>query len=239
MRVLRGGEEEPGDILYRIFTMYEVAAHAPAILTTHMFNWVLSVIESGGYAGIFFLMVLENIFPPIPSEVILPVAGFAAASGDLHIIAVVLVAACGAVIGHFPWYMLGRLFSSSRLKRLSARYGRLLAFSPRDIDRAQEWFARHGRKAILFGRLVPTVRTLISIPAGSARMPLATFLLYSFIGSAAWTAALVLSGYVLESQYEKVTKYIDLAADGVILRIVVIYVYRVITFRTEEVGREE
>lgn len=199
-----------------------------------MFNWILHIIESGGYGGIFFLMVLENIFPPIPSEVILPLAGFAAARGDLHIVSVILVATCGAVAGCLPWYVLGRIFSTSRLKRLSARYGRLLTLSPDDIDGANRWFTRHGQKTVLFGRLIPTVRTLISIPAGIARMPLGSFLLYSFVGSAIWTTALVFVGYILQSHYDAVSRYVNVVSDGIVLLIIAVYLYRVITFRAED-----
>lgn len=199
-----------------------------------MFDWILSVIEGGGYLGIFFLMVVENIFPPIPSEVILPLAGFAAARGDLNIVVVVMVAAAGAVTGCLPWYVLGRAFGTLRLKRLSARYGRLVTLSPDDIDTAEEWFTRYGEKAVLFGRLLPTIRTLISIPAGIARMPLGSFLSYSFVGSMIWAVALVLVGYALESQHERVSQYVDLASNGIILLIVCVYLYRVITFRTKD-----
>ncbi len=199
-----------------------------------MFDWVLSIIESGGYGGIFFLMVLENLFPPIPSELILPLAGFAAAKGDLHVVMVVCIATSGAVVGCLPWYILGRLFGGTRLKRLSARYGRLLTLSPDDIDLAQAWFERHGPTAVLFGRMVPTIRTLISVPAGIARMPLPAFLLYSFIGSMLWTIALTLSGYVLESKYNTVSEYVNLVSNGIVLLMVLIYLYRVITFRAKD-----
>ena len=196
-----------------------------------MFAWILHIIESGGYGGIFFLMVLENIFPPIPSELILPLAGFAAARGDLHIVAVVLVGTLGAVAGCLPWYALGRFLNAKRLKRLSARYGRVFTLSPGDIDAAEAWFARHGQKTVLFGRLVPTVRTLISVPAGSTRMPFGAFLLYSFVGSALWTALLAVLGYVLQSQYTMVTAYVDTASKVLAVLLVAIYLYRVITFR--------
>ncbi|MBI4086754.1 DedA family protein [Candidatus Kaiserbacteria bacterium] len=199
-----------------------------------MFDWILSVIEDGGYFGIFFLMVIENIFPPLPSEVILPLAGFAAARGDLNVIIVVVVAAAGAVTGCLPWYVLGRVFSIARLKHLSARYGRLVTLSPDDIDTAKEWFICHGQSVVLFGRLLPTIRTLISIPAGMARMPLGSFLSYSYIGSMIWTIALVLVGYALESQYEKVSQYVNLASDGIVFFIVGIYLYRVVTFRAKD-----
>lgn len=198
-----------------------------------MFEWIVSVIEAGGYAGIFFLMVLENIFPPIPSELIIPLAGFSAAQNGLSLPGVIVVATLGAVVGSLPWYMLGRGFGLRRIKALSARYGRLLTVSPSEIDAAEVWFLRRGHFAVLFGRLVPTVRTLISVPAGVARMPFNTFLLYSTIGSAIWTSTLAIAGYLLESQYESVAGYVGVLSDAVVVGIVLIYIYRVVTFRKE------
>ena len=201
-----------------------------------MFEWALHVIESGGYGGVFFLMVLENIFPihPIPSELILLFAGFVAAKGTLHVVGIIFVATCGAVLGSIPWYMLGRAFGTKRLKQLSARYGRMLTLSPHDIDVVEAWFERHGQKTVLIGRMMPAVRTLISVPAGIAHMPFGTFLLYSFIGSAVWTAVLTLLGYILQSQYAVASGHIEFISEGVVLLIVLVYIYRVITFRTED-----
>lgn len=195
-----------------------------------MFDWTLGIIETGGYAGIFFLMIVENIFPPIPSEVIIPLAGYAAAEGELNIAAVVLVASLGAVAGSLPWYFLGRAFGLPRLRRLSLRYGRLLTLTPADIDAAESWFARHGQKAVLFGRLVPTVRTLISVPAGLARMPLYLFLAYSFVGSALWTTLLAGLGYWLNSQHELVADYLNPVSNLIVAAIVIAYIYRVLRF---------
>lgn len=196
-----------------------------------MFDWTLGIIETGGYAGIFLLMVLENIFPPIPSEVIIPLAGYSAASGEMNIGIVILVASLGAIVGALPWYFLGRFFGADRLKRLSVRFGRLLTLSPSDIDTSSNWFNKHGHKAVLFGRLIPAVRTLISVPAGLARMPMGSFLLFSFIGSAVWTTILALFGYFLQSQHEIVANYLNPVSDLVIILIIGVYLYRVITFK--------
>ncbi len=197
-----------------------------------MFEWILYVIETGGYAGIFSLMVLENLFPPIPSEVIIPLAGYAAAEGEMHIAVVILVASLGAVVGALPWYLVARMFGAVRLKRLSTRYGRLLTLSPEDIDAAEAWFTAHGHTIVLFGRLIPTVRTLISVPAGIARMPFLKFLTYSFIGSALWTTLLALLGYYLESQHDKVAAYLDPVSNAIVVLIIAVYLYRVMTFKT-------
>ena len=196
-----------------------------------MFSWILAVIETGGYAGIFFLMVLENLFPPLPSEVIIPLAGYAAAEGNMNIALVILVAAFGAVVGAMPWYLAARLFGITRLKRLSVRYGRLLTLSPKDIDVAEAWFHTRGHKIVLLGRLVPTVRTLISVPAGIARMPFLKFLAYSFVGSFLWTTLLALLGYFLESQHDRVAMYLDPVSNAIIVLILGAYLYRVVTFK--------
>ena len=110
-----------------------------------MFEWTLAIIESGGYVGIFLLMVLENIFPPIPSELVIPLAGFAAAKGDLNIVGVVIATTFGGIVGALPWYFVGRLYGLQRLKRLSCRFGRLLTLNASDIDTAQRWFIMNVR----------------------------------------------------------------------------------------------
>lgn len=196
-----------------------------------MFEWILGIIESYGYAGIFFMMVLENIFPPIPSEVVIPVAGYAAASDGLNLLLVIIVASLGAAAGTLPWYFLGRLFGLERVKKLSASYGRWLTMSPVDVENAENWFVIHGRKAVLYGRLVPTVRSLISIPAGIAKMPLSQFFTYSFIGSLLWTSWLAFLGYFLESQYHLVAAFLNPISNAIVILIVLLYVYRVVMFK--------
>lgn len=199
-----------------------------------MFDWILGVIAGGGYLGIFLLLILENIFPPIPSELVIPLAGYSAAQGELNVFLVILVATLGAVVGALPWYYLGKIFSIERLKKMSLHYGRILTLSPNDIDRAAGWFLKYGRAAVLFGRLIPAVRTLISIPAGVASMPLATFLLYTTIGSAMWNTALISLGYFLGSKHELVSGYLGPISDAVAVFILVVYLYRFVTFKKEE-----
>jgi membrane protein DedA with SNARE-associated domain len=199
-----------------------------------MFEWILHIIESGGYVGIFFLMVLENVFPPIPSELVIPLAGFAAAKGDLNIIGVLAATVLGGLVGCIPWYMLGRLYGAERLKRLTFRFGRVLTLTAHDVDAAQAWFHKHGHLAVFFGRLMPTVRSLISVPAGIARMPLGPFILYSFLGTTIWTSMLLFFGYVLESQYATLSVYIDFVSNAIIFAFIAIYIYRVVTYSNPE-----
>lgn len=196
-----------------------------------MFDWIVSIIESGGYAGVFFLMFLENVFPPIPSEVIIPLSGFIAASGHLNGWGVLLAAALGSLLGAIFWYGIGRWFGIDRLKYFSRRYGRILTLSEEDIDKASLWFQRRGKSAILIGRVIPTVRSLISVPAGITRMPVAPFVLYSTVGTVVWTGALLLSGYLLQSQYAKVESFVNPVSNAVVAAIVGYYLYRVITFK--------
>ncbi len=187
-----------------------------------------------GYLGVFLLMLAENIFPPIPSELIMPLAGFAAARGDMDMITVILAGTAGSVVGALPWYYAGLLFGKDRLKAIAARHGRWLTMTPADIDQASDWFARYGITAVFFGRLVPAVRTLISVPAGIVRMRMLPFLFFSTVGSLLWTAFLAFAGYVLESQYELIEEWIDPISKSVMLLIIGIYLYRFIRFKPQQ-----
>ncbi|MEH6566368.1 MAG: DedA family protein [Halopseudomonas sp.] len=199
-----------------------------------MFDAIVEVVSKTGYIGVFFLMLLENIFPPIPSEVIMPLAGFSAAKGELNFFGVVAAGTAGSVVGALPWYYLGARLGKDRLMHFAERHGFWLTMGPEDIDKANDWFSRHGRAAVFFGRLLPTVRTLISVPAGIARMPMAAFLAYSTVGSLIWTALLALAGYLLESQYEKVADYLDPLSMAVIAFIVIAYFYRLVRLKMRQ-----
>lgn len=198
-----------------------------------MFELIVDFVTRGGYIGVFILMALENIFPPIPSELIMPLAGFAAARGEMEVTLVVLAGTLGSITGALPWYYAGRSIGKDRLKRLAARYGRVMTVTPSDVDTALKTFKRHGHAAVFFGRLVPAVRTLISVPAGISRMPMLAFLAYSTAGSLIWTALLTAAGYLLESKYAMVSEYIDPISKIVIGLVIAMYVYRLVTYRTE------
>ncbi|WP_216324053.1 DedA family protein [Deinococcus aestuarii] len=186
-----------------------------------MADWVQNLMDSMGYLGILLLMILENVFPPIPSELIMPSAGFAASRGDLNILMVVAMGTLGSVLGTLPLYYIGRAFGEERLVAWADKYGRWLTLSGRDIRKADDWFDRHGTKAVLFGRMVPGIRSLLSLPAGMSEMPLPKFLLYSAIGSGLWASALAGAGYVLGENYDRVERYIG-PASKVILAVVVV-----------------
>lgn len=172
-----------------------------------MTEWIQNLMGSLGYFGILLLMILENLFPPIPSELILPLAGFTAARGDMNLFMVIAMGTLGSVIGTMPLYFLGYYFSEEKLTAWADQYGKWLALSGKDIRRTNEWFDRHGKGVVLFGRMVPGIRSLLSLPAGMNRMPLPTFIIFSAIGSALWSAVLTLAGYLLGEHYEKVDQY--------------------------------
>lgn len=173
-------------------------------------DWIKNIIESLGYWGIGLLMFVENLFPPIPSELIMPLAGYTAnlPGSKLNITGVFVAGLLGSVTGALIWYYPGKFLGERRLRELADRYGKWISISGKDITKAKQWFDTQGNKAVLIGRLVPGVRTLISVPAGLSNMKLLPFLFYTTIGSAAWVGLLTYSGYALGSQYELVDKYL-------------------------------
>lgn len=169
-------------------------------------EWVVSLMTVIGAPGVGIAIALETIFPPIPSELVLPLAGFTAGQGRYPVWAAILWATAGSVAGALLMYHLGAAWGQ---KRLAALADRIPLTSHEDVDRAVEWFRRHGRSAVFFGRLVPGVRSLISIPAGIDRMPMSQFLLLTTLGSGLWNTALILAGYVLGSRYAVVERYLN------------------------------
>ncbi|MGE0743839.1 MAG: DedA family protein [Rhodospirillales bacterium] len=195
-----------------------------------MLDRIAAFVGESGYAGIALLMLAENLFPPIPSELIMPMAGYAAARGELNLYLAIAAGTAGSLLGAAFWYGVGWWVGSARLKRWAARHGRLLTVTPEEIDRACAWFDRHGGAAVLVGRVVPGVRTFISVPAGIAAMPAARFAAWTALGTAAWTSALAIAGYVLGEQYGTAARWVDRAAVAVAGLCVAGYAYRVATF---------
>ncbi|SBV32394.1 putative Membrane protein [uncultured Sphingopyxis sp.] len=191
-----------------------------------MFDWLLDVIRDYGYFGLFLLMLLENIFPPIPSELIVPLAGFACARGEMDPALVLLASTAGSVAGALPWYYLGRAFGRRRTIWLIKVAGLWLTLSLGEFRRAKRLFDRFGWIAVLFGRLVPAVRTLISVPAGLAPMALGRFLILTIVGSAMWNTILIIAGYVLKDQYAEVEHWVNPVTKAVVLGVIAIYVVR-------------
>lgn len=180
-----------------------------------MEEWVYSIMDSFGYAGIFLLIAVENLFPPIPSEVILTLGGFMTTTTSMTVMGAIIAATAGSVAGALCLYGVGRLLSAERLTDIVVRYGRVLRLKPEDIKKAETWFAKYGTWTVLLGRLVPLIRSLISIPAGSAKMKLVPFLLLTTLGSLIWNTALVYVGSILGNSWDSVLAYMDMYSNVV------------------------
>jgi membrane protein DedA with SNARE-associated domain len=185
-------------------------------------EWIPNVMNQLGYWGIGLLMFLENLFPPIPSELIMPLAGFTVAKGQMDFILVVIAGVVGTIVGAFPWYYIGKFISEERLEHLADKYGKWISVTSKDIKKANNWFNEHGGKAVFFCRLVPGVRTLISLPAGINNMPLIPFTLYSTLGTTIWVTFLTFLGYKLGDHYELVDQYLG-PVSKIVLAIIVIF----------------
>lgn len=171
-----------------------------------MFNWITNWIESLGYIGIFGLMVLEHLFPPIPSELVMPLAGFvSSSSSEMTLAGVILAGSLGSLIGASAWYVVGRLITHAQLMTWIERYGRWLTLKPKDIAKAIAFFQQSGGNWVVgVGRLVPGVRTYVSVPAGLSHMPLLPYVVYSALGTVLWTGALAIAGYILGNRFDQV-----------------------------------
>ena len=172
-------------------------------------GWIQEVIVTIGYPGIVLVMAVENIFPPIPSELVLPFAGALSAEGDLEFWGVVSAGVAGSLIGAVALYAVGYGARQAGVRRLVAAYGKYLFISERDLDRGAAWFERYGEAVIFFGRLIPIVRSIISIPAGYTRMPAGRFLLFTTLGAAVWSLLLTYVGRLLGENWENISGFLE------------------------------
>lgn len=184
-----------------------------------MQEWITDTMNSLGYLGIGLLMFLENLFPPIPSELIMPLAGYTATTPNtqIQVLPAIAVGVIGTILGAIPWYYAGLLLGKARLESLADSYGKWIGISSADIDKSINWFQKYGSKAVLFGRLVPGIRTLISVPAGLSKMPLLPFFAYSTIGTIGWVTLLTYAGYFLGKNYKLVENYVDVISKVVVI----------------------
>ena len=203
-----------------------------------MQEWITNTMNSLGYVGIGLLMFLENLFPPIPSELIMPLAGYTATfpNTQIQVIPAIAAGVIGTILGAIPWYYAGLLLGQDRLQALAARYGKWIGISEKDLEKSVNWFQKHGSTAVLLGRMVPGIRTLISVPAGITKMPLIPFFLYSTIGTIGWVTLLTYAGYCFGKNYKLVEDYIDVITKvvvfGVLIAIVSFVGYRLWKRRT-------
>ncbi|QKW40456.1 DedA family protein [Actinomadura sp. NAK00032] len=176
-------------------------------------GWATDLMDRLGAPGAGLAIALENLFPPLPSEVILPLAGFTAAQGRMSLTAAIVWTTLGSVAGALALYGIGALIGRDRVRAIAAR---LPLVKVEDLDRTEAWFARHGGKAVFFGRMIPIFRSLISVPAGVERMRMSVFLAYTTLGSLLWNTAFVLAGYGLGDNWRTVEEYVGVYSKGVL-----------------------
>jgi len=191
------------------------------------------LIEQSGYLGVGFLMFLETLFPPIPSEVIMPVAGMAAARGKMDFTISVISGTAGAMLGNIVWYLAARALGHDRLRPFIRRHGKWLTMNWKDVERVHHWFDDHGIALVMLGRLVPTIRSIISIPAGLLDMRFRNFVIASTIGTAVWTTILTGAGYKLQENFHEIGKVIGPLSNFVLIALVGVYVWRLFTHKVD------
>jgi membrane protein DedA with SNARE-associated domain len=201
-----------------------------------MIEWVTDIVAAGGWPGVLALMFLENLFPPIPSEVIMPLAGFAAARGQMSFTLAVIAGVVGTLLGNAFWYELSRAIGSARIRPLFVRYGRWFAVDQDDFDRAERTLRHYGPIALFFGRLLPAIRTLISIPAGLALIPRHVFYVWTGLGSTIWILFLTGAGYWMEDHYDKVEGWIEPLSYVVVAGVIGTYLWHIWSTRLRKRG---
>lgn len=174
-----------------------------------MENWITDFMEQYGYIGVFLMIALENVFPPIPSEIILPFGGFMTTYTSMTVPGVIIASTAGSVVGAVILYGIGLLIDVERLEKIIDRWGNVLRVTKEDIRKADSWFDKYGIWTVLFCRMVPLVRSLISIPAGMSNMKFVLFLIFTFLGTLIWNIILVTVGAALGENWERITEFMD------------------------------
>ena len=200
-----------------------------------MQEFIISLMGQFGYFGVFFLIALENVFPPIPSEVILLFGGFMTTYTSLNIALMVVAATLGSLLGAIVLYYIGKILNKERLKKIvSGKVGKVLRLKEKDIDMAYHWFDTKGNKTVFFCRFIPIVRSLISIPAGMSEMPMAKFLLYTTVGSAIWNTVLIVIGNRVGENWESILGVFDQYSHIVLILLILIFVLFIVWFYTKK-----
>ncbi|MEU4537397.1 DedA family protein [Streptosporangium sp. NPDC023825] len=198
-------------------------------------GWAINLMETLGAPGAGLAIALENLFPPLPSEVILPLAGFTASKGDMGLFDAVLWTTIGSVVGALALYAVGALLGRERVVFIASK---LPLVSVSDIEKTEAWFARHGRKTVFFGRMIPIFRSLISIPAGVERMPILVFTLLTTLGSLIWNTAFVMAGFLLGEQWDLVERYMGVVSKAVLgIVVLAVVVFIVVRLSDRRKGR--
>ena len=196
-----------------------------------MENFIIGIMNKFGYIGICLLIFIENLFPPIPSELILTFGWFMTINTTMTIIGVIIASTIGSVVGAIVLYYIGKILNKERLiKIVTSKYGKLLRVKPKDIESADKWFDEKGNKTVFFCRFIPVVRSLISIPAGMSEMPIVKFLVYTTVGSAIWNTALVLVGAFAGDKKDYILNIIDNLSHVILILLVILFVVIVYKF---------
>jgi membrane protein DedA with SNARE-associated domain len=205
-------------------------------------DWATEIVERLGYFGVALLVAVENLFPPIPSEVVLGLAGYTAARGDVWLVGMIVAATLGSIVGALMLYGLAAAVGPIRLRAITIKYGGWIGFGESDLDRAEAWFDRRSRSAVFVCRCVPLIRSLISIPAGFRRMPLGAFTLFTFLGSLLWNTLLIGAGYLLAERWEKILDYTEpfqrVVIALIVALVVALVVRRILANRRERAAEE-
>ena len=192
---------------------------------------IIQIMNNFGYIGVFLLITIENVFPPIPSEVILLFGGFMTTYTSMSVIGVIIASTLGSVLGAIILYYIGKILNKERLKKIiTSKPGKLLRLKPEDIDKADKWFDTKGNKTVFFCRFIPVIRSLISIPAGMSEMPMKKFLIYTTLGSLIWNAALTIAGSIVGENWTSILEIMDNYSHIAVIVLGIIFIAAIIIF---------
>lgn len=203
-----------------------------------MNDWITTIVSQLGYFGVGLLMFVETVFPPIPSEVIMPLAGVYAAQQQLSLAGVIVSGVIGAMLGNMVWFWIAWKLGLERFEQFLIRYGRVFTMDEGEIERGRRLFERFGGGIVGIGRILPTVRSLVSIPAGLVRMNIRRFVIYSTIGTFLWTMGLAVAGYILGQHFSEIDSILGPLSTGVIIICLAIYLYRVLMWKRWQERKE-
>ena len=204
-----------------------------------MENWITNTMEEFGYFGIFLLITLENIFPPIPSEVILTFGGFMTTTTSLSVVGVVAVSTVGSVVGAVILYWIGTLLDMNRMEKIIDKYGHIVRLTKEDLHKANSWFTRYGNWTVFFCRFIPLIRSLISLPAGMARMNFGIFLLLTTLGTLIWNFILIKIGAMVGGSWENIVHYMDVYSNIVYLLLIIMAIAFVVWFVQKRMAKND